>query len=481
MPFSSPPSRRWAIIVRAAGMLLAGGLVAYIYSFATAHLSAVIGGMTLVALLLGVTFAAAGQLTRWTEFQQQVEEEFLSLSARLRQLLSLIPADESPEKWLTFGEQSEPIGPALVGQMTTACVTGRGLLIQLRSQQAQAISVLANFDSGVLVLNPVGRITLANNTFKRYFSITIDPVGNLLEDVVRQPQLTEVIESVAADQSPREVILDLRGQDDVRRVLRARCAAVSFEMETVLIVTVYDETENHLIQEMRREFIANVSHELKTPLAAIKGFAETVEIAIHDDPEAACHFLSQIQDQCRRLERLIADMMTLARAQSGRQHLHLATVNLDAVLAESIATYAPIAASKQIELRQEPLDGAVPLIYADREATLTIANNVIGNAIRYTPEGGSVVASIGRDGGFVVLTVRDTGIGIPRQEQQRIFERFYRADNSRKHLSSGTGLGLAIVKNLSQAQGGQVKLDSRPGQGSTFRIYLPDLATAYRR
>lgn len=481
MPFSSPPSRRWAIIVRAAGMLLAGGLVAYIYSFATANLSAVIGGMTLVALLLGVTFAAAGQLTRWTEFQQQVEEEFLSLSARLRQLLSLIPADESPEKWLTFGEQPEPIGPALVGQMTTACVTGRGLLIQLRSQQAQAISVLANFDSGVLVLNPVGRITLANNTFKRYFSITIDPVGNLLEDVVRQPQLTEAIESVAADQSPREVILDLRGQDDVRRVLRARCAAVSFEMETVLIVTVYDETENHLIQEMRREFIANVSHELKTPLAAIKGFAETVEIAIHDDPEAACHFLSQIQDQCRRLERLIADMMTLARAQSGRQHLHLATVNLDAVLAESIATYAPIAASKQIELRQEPLDGAVPLIYADREATLTIANNVIGNAIRYTPEGGSVVASIGRDGGFIVLTVRDTGIGIPRQEQQRIFERFYRADNSRKHLSSGTGLGLAIVKNLSQAQGGQVKLDSRPGQGSTFRIYLPDLATAYRR
>jgi two-component system phosphate regulon sensor histidine kinase PhoR len=120
------------------------------------------------------------------------------------------------------------------------------------------------------------------------------------------------------------------------------------------------------------------------------------------------------------------------------------------------------------------------LVYADREATLTIANNVIGNAIRYTPDGGEVVASSRVDGDFAVLAVRDNGIGIPQHEQQRIFERFYRAEKSRKLHSSGTGLGLAIVKNLTQAQGGRIKLQSRPGKGSTFEIFLPELAVATR-
>ncbi len=480
MPFSTSPSRRAAIYVRAAGLLLVGAWIVFVYCFANPSLQAVISAMALVGLMVAFPLVIANHLSRRIEFEEQIESELQTLGTRLRQLLSVIPTDESIGKWLPFGEQDDVLHPGLVGHMTTACVTGRGLLIQLRSQQAQAISVLANFDSGVLVLNPVGRITLANATFKRYFSISTDPVGRLLEEVVGQPQLTEAVGLVLEDQSPREVTLDLRDQNEARRVLRARCAAVSFEMEMVLIVTVYDETENHLIQEMRREFIANVSHELKTPLAAIKGFAETVEIAIHDDPEAACHFLSQIQEQCRRLERLIADMMTLARAQSGRQHLHLATINLEAVLAESILTYEPVAASKQIELRHEPPEGPPPLAYADREATLTIANNLIGNAIRYTPEDGSVVASVRRENDWVVLTVCDTGVGIPRQEQQRIFERFYRAENSRKHLSSGTGLGLAIVKHLSQAQGGHVKLDSRPGRGSTFQIYLPHASAAPR-
>jgi two-component system phosphate regulon sensor histidine kinase PhoR len=167
-------------------------------------------------------------------------------------------------------------------------------------------------------------------------------------------------------------------------------------------------------------------------------------------------------------------MMTLARAQAGKQHLRPTTVDVDAVIADSIATYAPIASAKGINLRHDRADASAVLAYADREATLTIANNVIGNAIRYTPEGGEVVVSSRRDGEFAVFSVRDNGIGIPQQEQRRVFERFYRADKSRKHTSSGTGLGLAIVKNLTQSQGGRVSLKSRPGKGSTFEIYLPE-------
>ncbi len=240
-------------------------------------------------------------------------------------------------------------------------------------------------------------------------------------------------------------------------------------------MTIVDETERKRNEETRREFVANVSHELKTPLAAIKGYAETIQLAIDDDPDAAKHFLNQINDQCKRLESLIADMMTLARAQAGQHHLRPATLLLKSVIDESLASYLPVAAARRIELTFEELVAPVT-VYADREATLTIVNNLIGNALRYTQAGGAVSVTVRSEGKFGVVQVQDNGIGIPESEHKRIFQRFYRVDRTRHSASGGTGLGLAIVDSLTHAQSGQIRLTSRVGVGSKFEILLPNAA-----
>lgn len=351
------------------------------------------------------------------------------------------------------------------------------LQTQLLTQRAQTAIVVENLGSGVIVVSRHGQVLLANSAAKRLFAIHRQPVGHPLVESIRQPELFQSIGQLFVDRGPRETLIEVRDDAGARRVLRVRCVSITYEGAPAVLLEARDETENRYLEEMRREFVANLSHELKTPLAAIKGYAETVELAIGDDPQAALHFIEQILEQCRRLERLIADMMTLARAQAGVQYLRLATVDLDAVMAEAITTYAPIAAAKSIRLEYQANDPPV-MIYADREATLTIANNLIGNAIRYTPEGGEVVAHSHREGAFGVLSVRDNGVGIPEHEQKRIFERFYRGDKARHRSSKGTGLGLAIVKNLTQAQGGRIELQSRPNHGSTFKIYLPAASPA---
>lgn len=469
------PLRIWTF-----GLLVAIGWASFAIAFTVASGLVVLSTLGLILATLLVIAYIAKLATRQNDFDDRLDAETKSLRGQLQQLLDAIPREIRPANQAALVLPSTRFSPRTISEMSAACESGRGLLNKLRAQRAQTIAVLANLDSGVLLVNQKGRVTMANAAAKRFFSISWEPVGKPLVEAIRQPELLEAVRLVTKDKAPRDVVADLRDEAGTRRVLRVLCAAVSFEDVTAVLLTARDESENHQVEEMRREFVANVSHELKTPLAAIKGYAETVELAIGDDPEAAIHFVSQIHDQCRRLERLIADMMTLARAQAGKQHLRLATVDLDAVIAESIATYAPVASAKAITLMHEPSPGPPANVYADREATLTIANNVIGNAIRYTPNGGQVVASARHDGDFAVLAVRDNGIGIPQHEQQRVFERFYRADKSRHHHSSGTGLGLAIVKNLTQAQGGRVKLKSRPGKGSTFEIFLPELSAATR-
>ena len=243
-----------------------------------------------------------------------------------------------------------------------------------------------------------------------------------------------------------------------------------------LLLILRDETESRRVEHIRREFVANVSHELKTPLAAIKGYAETVELAIQDDPESASHFMKQILSQCVRLERLVSDMMQLARAQDGTRNMTFVRLPLREVIADAFRSCSPIAESKQIELKVGDVQEDAVVI-ADSEATLTIVNNLISNAVRYTPDGGHVEISTERRDRFVAIVVKDDGVGIHESEQARIFERFYRVEKTRESAGGSTGIGLSIVKNLALAQQGSVELSSRPGEGATFRVLLPATKT----
>ena len=241
-----------------------------------------------------------------------------------------------------------------------------------------------------------------------------------------------------------------------------------------LVMGLRDVTEAQLVEAMRREFIANVSHELKTPLAAIKGYAETVEDAIKEDPDAAFHFMRQIGTQCLRLEKLVAGMMQLAHAQAGKQYFEFGAVSVTECIQEAIMTNQPVAEQKGINLRFVNANmGEDVIAYADLNATVTIANNLISNAVRYTQPGGFVAVDVGVVDGYVRLAVKDNGVGIAPSEQERIFERFYRVSKRRETVDGGTGIGLALVKNLAVTMAGEVRLSSQSGEGATFVVLLP--------
>lgn len=344
---------------------------------------------------------------------------------------------------------------------------------ELHAEGEQTASVLSQMLDGVIVLAADRRILLINPAARRLLDFAADDslLGRPFNEVVRFPDLSRAVTTTAAGEGAQEVMIEAGGGSP-QCPIRVRVDRISGDSPSNLLLTFRDETEARRVEEMRREFVANVSHELKTPLAAIKGYAETVELAIEDDPAAASHFMSQIRTQCLRLERLVAEMMLLARAQAGRDKLHLVTVLLSDVIAESLKSYRPVATAKRIDLTvAAPRPEA--RVTADREATLTILNNLIGNAIRYTPTGGHVRVDVRESDRFWCLVVSDDGVGIAENEQERIFERFYRVERTRESARGGTGLGLSIVKNLTIAQGGEVRLKSRPGKGSTFEVLLP--------
>jgi len=428
-------------------------------------------GLMVGVVIMVLAIFAAFRIRLAHDHQLRLQDEAESVRGRFIQWLDWLPKTELQSP--VFDKVGLPLTPTSLADYAMISDRVRSAALRLQRERAEANAVLAHLDVGIVGLGPKSRITLINAAAKKIFQIDRPVLDQPLLQAIRQPEIIEAVQNVLRDRSSREVHIEIQSDDNLRRSLRVLCSSLKHGDVAGVLIAAHDESETKRSEEVRREFVANVSHELKTPLAAIKGYAETVELAIGDDPEAAKHFVSQIHGQCKRLEQLIADMMTLARAQAGIQHLRPTIVDLDTIIAESIATYAPVAAARQISLTHDCGQSASPRVQADREATLTIANNVIGNALRYTPEGGAVIATARLEGTFGVLAVQDNGIGIPENEQKRIFERFYRVDRSRKHASSGTGLGLSIVKNLTQAQGGEVRLRSRQGEGSTFEIFLP--------
>ena len=370
---------------------------------------------------------------------------------------------------------------------------------------------------GVVLLSPENRFVVLNPAACYLLNIGDDLhwKDQPFVDLIRFPDMNRAITAAKNGEGVQKVSVEVPIDDGVRSV-KARVTKIETFGFDGMLVSLQDETDAMLLDQMRREFVANTSHELKTPLAAIKGYAETVELAIADDPDAAQHFMRQINVECLRLERLIEDMMQLARAQSDNPSLAISDIHLRDVIEKSLSSNRPVAKTKSIELFfqtdegqeasgvtkvhmgpedsesnlkesetgseiQSPLTDGV--VRADAEATLTIINNLISNAIRYTPKGGKVTVGIRDAEEFFSVYVHDTGIGISPSDQKRVFERFYRGNGKRQYegpsddlglaMDRGTGIGLSIVKQLTGALGGKVQLSSVPGVGSRFEVMLP--------
>lgn len=233
-----------------------------------------------------------------------------------------------------------------------------------------------------------------------------------------------------------------------------------------------EHAELERLERIRKDFVINVSHELRTPLASIQGYTETLMDGALEDRANNMRFLGIIRHNAERLARLTADLLTLSRVEMKRQEFHFESYPVNEMLEDARDLVLPLGRKKQIRMTEQfAPDGTE--VWCDPEAVSQVLSNLLDNAIKYTPEGGSVMLGAVPDGGFMKIFVRDSGAGIPQEDLPRLFERFYRVDKARSRELGGTGLGLSIVKHLVLAQGGHVWVESRVGEGSTFWFTLP--------
>jgi len=344
-------------------------------------------------------------------------------------------------------------------------------LVLLERERSQLRTVLEGMVEGVVLTDPTGRILLANDAFRRIFNAQLPVEGRRPLETARVPALQEAIESALEADEPVTREIALGGAQD--KVIQASLASIREEGETVGAVAVFhDVTELKRLERVRREFVANVSHELRTPLTAIKGYAETLRDGGLRDPEKAAEFVRVIHRHTERLRALIEDLLDLAAVEQGEARIDLAPISLRDVTNQAEAVARPAAAAKKQTLTLD-VPGDLPRVFADRDRLAQVLINLLDNAVKFTPEGGRIEVSGRFSSGRVVVSVKDNGVGIPPEDIGRIFERFYRVGRSRDRREGGTGLGLAIAKHLTQAMGGTIEVESRPGAGTNFRVSLP--------
>ena len=239
-----------------------------------------------------------------------------------------------------------------------------------------------------------------------------------------------------------------------------------------VLVVIHDVTEQRKTEEMRREFVANVSHELRTPLTNIRSYAETLADNAGDiPPETEKNFLGVILNESDRMTHIVQDLLTLSRFDSGRSELNLAPFDFGEAVRD-VYQANRLEAQRHGHTMELELPVSLPEIVGDRERILQVMMNVVSNSIKYTPDGGRIRLSAGVQGKRVWMEVADNGIGIPKEDRGRIFERFYRVDKARSRESGGTGLGLSIAKEIIDRHQGTIELVDRPGPGLTVRITL---------
>ena len=283
------------------------------------------------------------------------------------------------------------------------------------------------------------------------------------------PDIARLVERVGEDGNAREQEMRVRRPPLGRELLelRVRVAALG---TGVLLILIDDLAEERRVDAVRRDFVANVSHELKTPVGALSLLAETI-LSAADEPDQVKHFAERMQTEASRLASLIQDVIDLSRLQSDDPMTRAEVVDVEELVTRAFDEVRTLAVSRDIELIRS--DEAGVEIYGDRGQLLTALRNLLTNAIVYSPQGTRVAVSSRMNEGIAEIVVKDQGIGIPSHDLDRIFERFYRVDQARSRSTGGTGLGLAIVKHVCQNHGGECIVWSEVGTGSTFTLRLP--------
>jgi two-component system phosphate regulon sensor histidine kinase PhoR len=342
----------------------------------------------------------------------------------------------------------------------------------LKSERDLLSDIVGATEEGLLLLDAKGRILMANAALRQMLSLGQDVVGKYAGEVIRHPDLQSLLDLARTSGAllPRE--LELAGIKPRYLLVRS----VRIKQTGALLVVFLDLTEMRRLENIRTDFVANVSHELRTPITAIRGYAETLRDFALRDPNAAAGMVDVIFRQSERLSQLVEDLLDLSRIESKEFTIKAEPVRLQDPIRRAAVAVRPKAQSKGIQLDVKVSEGLNAT--GDERAIEQIVLNLLDNAVKYTPAPGQICLTATSQRGRSAIEVRDTGIGIEEKHIPRLFERFYRVDQGRSREMGGTGLGLAIVKHLVLAMRGQVTVQSTPGKGSTFTVWLPEAMRA---
>ena len=347
----------------------------------------------------------------------------------------------------------------------------KGQLDRLAAEKNRLDTILRGMGEGLMVTDGDGVVTLVNPAFRNLFALGEEVEGKQLIAITRHPDLHDAYRRVLSTDSERIEELTIQLGEE-KTLLTHWVPLQDGETRLGVVAVFHDISDLKRLEKVRRDFVANVSHELRTPITVIKGYAETLlEGKLAADPERSARFLGIIYNHADRLAAIIGDLLTLSELESGDLSLEVSPISLESTVNSAIALLGEAAEQKGISITCGALN--VPAkVLADRGRLEQVLINLLDNAIKYTPERGSITISSTLEGEMAKLSVADTGPGIPAKDIPRIFERFYRVDSSRRRDQGGTGLGLSIVKHIVQLHGGTVTVSSTPGKGSVFSFTL---------
>ncbi|MDY6911588.1 MAG: ATP-binding protein [Chloroflexota bacterium] len=408
-----------------------------------------VGMATLFAILMSLLIARA--ITRPIKDLTRAANRMTA--GNLDQNIYVGTRDESAELASAFNEMAQSL---------------KQMIDALSAERNRLAAVLLNMVDGVIMIDRNGIIMMVNKAAARLFGFAEEiAVGSRLIEIIPDYEINDVFRSCLSSGEQRDAHVERAVVGSFMRVI---ATPISGDGASGALLLFQDLAQARRLQTVRQKFVGNISHELRTPLASIKAIVETLSDGAINDPKASSDFLGMIDREIDRMTQMVRELAELSRIETREKDLNLAPVDLNLTIEAAIAKLKPQAERKQIEVTQK-VDPQLPMALAEEERIQQVLTNLLHNAIKFTPDGGKVTLSVEVENDGVVVSVCDSGVGIPADDLPHVFERFYKADKARS--SEGTGLGLAIAKHIIHAHGGEIWVESVAGKTTTFSFSLP--------